>query len=374
MNSWRNRFIDMRYIRRVQNWRDIIKLPTQAFLNLIGMMLLSIFGGISNTAPPIKISSILIIRRNRIGDAICTLPWIQSLKINRPDIRVDVLCYEYNYPVFIRSESVDRTYIIPESYLKIRFLQALHPDIRALRNNHYDVVMNAGGFSSRSALIALVISGVYTIGTRSARGHLFDLIWSNSIKHSDLDESTHQVNRVAAIGRLIGVPHGEPLPFARLSSSSTKPEKGINKSVLLCPLVNRACSRWPDDRWLLLSNMIIKAGIDVSWLTYAPPDAPGILLRANKPEKRASFFTADNLIDIIPRYSIVICSEGGISHLAPALAVPCVALSGANISETWRPWSNLCHLVEKDNILDIHATLTFNIAMQLLTQLGDKHE
>lgn len=352
-------------LRRVQNWHDIVKLPFQGTLNLAGRGIFFLLRCKSTRQPPDEIRSILIIRRNRIGDAICTLPWIQAIKEQTPNIIVDILCEEYNSPIFTNSNYIDHVFNIPKSYLGIRFLQSLHPTIRELRKKHYDVAMNAGGFSSRSALLALVARAKYTVGTRSTKGHLFDLVWDNSIKHEDLDDSTHQVMRIAAIGRLTGLPFDSNLPFAFLSKSERTFEDNENgkKSALLCPLVNRSNSRWPDENWTSLSIKLVEQGISINWLSYAPPNAPGELLKVHAKPGIRGLFTTNDLIEIIPKFSIVICSEGGISHLAPALQIPCVALSGANIVKTWRPWSDLCELIEMKDIREISTSMVLNAAI-----------
>lgn len=44
--------------------------------------------------------------------------------------------------------------------------------------------------------------------------------------------------------------------------------------------------------------------------------------------------------------AMVVCFEGGVSHLAPALGTPVVVLSGVAISWTWAPWSDHAVLLE----------------------------
>jgi len=355
------------FIGRIRTRQDLIKQPAQAAINMLGRLLLNILGGISNKPPPKTINSILVIRRNRIGDAVCTLPWIQSIKASQPEVSIDVLCNDYNFPVYKNSYAVDYAYVIPQKFLGIKFLQALHPDIRKLKRKNYDVVMNAGGFSSRSALLAFMVATNYCIGIRSSKGHLFDRFWSNSIRHDDLDGSTHQVYRVAAIGDLTGLPHTKPLPYAKLSTKRASDPLNSTPSALLCPLVNRKDSRWPDYRWKSLAIRLMQNNINVSWLTHAPTNAPGELLKAKQTnDKKTNFFSTEDLIGIIPRFSIIVCSEGGISHLAPALGTPCLALSGANIFDTWRPWSDLCLLIEEKNILDIQENVVVNATLQQL--------
>ena len=49
---------------------------------------------------PKYVKKILLIRRNRLGDAINLLPIIHAIKKNYPDIEINILANKYNAQIF----------------------------------------------------------------------------------------------------------------------------------------------------------------------------------------------------------------------------------------------------------------------------------
>ena len=89
--------------------------------------------------------NILIIRRDNIGDLLCTTPLLRGLKDQLKVSRLDVVTNSYVAPVLKGSHLIDSLYI----YNKLKhghtsFLKAAFERIRLifnLRENHYDYIL-----------------------------------------------------------------------------------------------------------------------------------------------------------------------------------------------------------------------------------------
>ena len=107
---------------------------------------------------------LLIIRWDRIGDAVATVPLIEAINKKFPTIKIDILCSEYNAWVFEACEGIQKIIRCPGlgfSYGEkrmIKFLTGIFMKnkilIKALENNKYDQCLDCLGgeytFSMRS--------------------------------------------------------------------------------------------------------------------------------------------------------------------------------------------------------------------------------
>lgn len=312
--------------------------------------------------PPANPTRVLLIRRNHLGDAVCVVALAQGLKSQYPDLQIDVLANSYNSEIFRRSASVSVVFELPETWLVKRYGAIFHPVLKKLRSNiPYDLVINASGsYSSKAACLALVCPGKFKLGVASETGAVWDLVWDRRITSSQL-RSSHMVERLAELCAYAALPL-PTLPAPRLSlSAPVSVTEPINfQKILLCPVVKRPESRWPDHLWSTLAAYLAEEGNSITWLSRRPADRVNDL--TVRPESIGS------LIDTLATYRAVICSEGGISHLAPAVGVLTVVLSGKKIRESWRPWSDLAVLIER---LDAVATISpAEVVACLLSLMG----
>ena len=63
--------------------------------------------------PAREIRTILVIRRNGIGDMICALPVVRALKKAHPEAKLTVLADEANAPVARCCEAIDEVLVFP---------------------------------------------------------------------------------------------------------------------------------------------------------------------------------------------------------------------------------------------------------------------
>ena len=326
------------YKKRMIRPIDWIKQPTEDILRLISKIIYLLIKILFHKKySDIKVvNRVLIIRRNKLGDAISVLPLIQALKEKYPNITIDVIATPYNEIIFELSKSVNNIYTIPDRYLNNRYLVCFHPQMRKLkRQKNYDLAIGAtGSYSSATAWLAFCAPATQRVGVISEKGSIMDLIYNMKVPQKKIIPSVHQVKKIALLAKYANIINQNTiLPMPKLDINTTK-----SKTIALCPLTDRQESKWSDNNWIELACLLKKNKIKYNWIGYKPKSCNDEVLNPNS--------TID-FIQELSRYSLVVCSEGGTSHVAPALNCATIIISGVNISKSWIPWSDKIILFEK---------------------------
>ena len=292
-----------------------------------------------------RISRILFIRRNKLGDAIALLPLIQAIKSYRSRIHITVLGVSYNGPIFKRSPFVDEVIIVPERYMRNRYAVCFHPQMKKLRESKFDLVIAASGtYSSANAWLSYCVRAHIKIGVSSALGSVMDFVYTHPNHQSMIDLELHQVEKMASLLNLAA--RRELLACANLSEPVlTKKQSGKSTcEIALCPEVNRKQSRWADQSWIELASLLDSHGRTYHWIGSRPEGSDRKIVRPAN---------VDDLINELENYDLIVCSEGGLSHLASALEKKIVVLSGVRIQKTWRPWTDKAIVLEKTDAINL---------------------
>jgi len=282
-------------------------------------------------------AKLLVIRRNRLGDAISVLPWLQGLKITKPELEIDILTNPYTSAVFERCEVVRKVFVLPEKHLGTPLGLLFHPVLRQIRREkEYEFVVNASySFSTKASILAYFVPGHQKVGVVSKNKKLVDRVWTHPVDQSDDIQAYHQVQRVAYIGDVIGL-HANTLPEAKLMNKNNS-----TQAIGLCPVVNRSQSRWIDAHWLDLEKKLKQMGFPIIWLGAKPVRAIS---------EHVELKSTREFLNAVEMCSMLICCEGGASHVGPALGVPTIILSGMAVRNTWIPWSRKAVLLEQENV------------------------
>lgn len=85
----------------------------------------------------IKPGNLLIVRTDRIGDVILTLPLAGIIKKYYPECKVTFLIRQYTAPLVRNTKFIDNFIELPESSGKLKFLKTL----KIIRSNYFDTVL-----------------------------------------------------------------------------------------------------------------------------------------------------------------------------------------------------------------------------------------
>jgi ADP-heptose:LPS heptosyltransferase len=305
---------------------------------------------------------LLVVRRDNIGDLVCTTPLFSALRRKHPDAWIGALVNSYNAPVLAGNPDLDEVI----AYTKLKHLGENDSALRALgrrlaslwklRRARLDtVVLATPDFVPRVARLARWLSPGRIVGfsdgsTTAAR--LLDA----SVPAAGLD-GRHEVERVFSLAAPLGL--SGPIPPLRLAadkaqamraSAALSPGSGPRIAVHIS--ARRPKQHWPAERYAeLIERLHASHGARVM-LLWAPgaagdPQHPGDDVKAAVVARRlggrmplASYRTAllAQLIGALTACDLVVCPDGGAMHLAAGLGKPVVALFGDSLATRWRPW------------------------------------
>jgi heptosyltransferase-3 len=300
---------------------------------------------------------ILVIRRDNIGDLICTTPLFSALRTRFPDAWIGALVNSYNAPVLEGNDDLDEVVVytklkhLEEGRSAFAVLRARVGSLWRLRRAQLDyVVLATSDFVPRTARLARwlapkKLAGFSDGSARAAR--MLDV----PVPIAGV-AGRHEVERVFALARAFGI-EGTPPPLklvpnereaanARAKFGPRSPRIAVHISA------RRPAQRWPAERFVALIERLRERCRATVVLLWSPgpanhPQHPGddekALAIAAKTQVVA-YPTArlQQLVGAISACDAVICSDGGASHIAAALGKPMVCLFGDSPVERWRPW------------------------------------
>jgi heptosyltransferase-3 len=304
---------------------------------------------------------ILVVRRDNIGDLVCTTPLLAALRTKFPQAWIGALVNSYNAPVLERNPRLDAVF----AYIKLKhlggeqgFFTALGRRLRdtlELRRRKLDcVILATPGFSVRTLRLARLLAPAQVAGFSDG-----------SIAASSLDlpvplsqvEGKHEVERVFALASVFGIESeipalelaAEPMETARFRKALPSGEGPV---VAIHISARRPAQRWPAERFAQLAQYLHAAHGARIVLLWSP-GGQGHSQHPGDDEKAAQiaqalggnpFFLAyrtthlQQLIAALGACDLVVCSDGGALHLAAALRRPIVCFFGDSPVERWAPW------------------------------------
>jgi heptosyltransferase III len=315
-----------------------------------------------------QIERLLVIRRDNIGDLVCTTPLISALRKRFPRAWLGALVNSYNAPVLEGNPDLDEVI----AYRKLKHLEpgesaaaALGERIASmwrLRRMRLDcVILATPDFVARTARLARWLGPEKVLGFSdgSAGARRLDL----SVPLSKVS-GRHEVERVFALGGHLGITGdipplrviADPAEVAKASAAFAG-HRGLKVAVHIS--ARRPLQRWPAERFAALIERLHAEHGAASMLLWSPgpadhPQHPGDDDKAAEIAERlagrtplVSYRTEQlkQLTGALAAADIVVCSDGGASHIAAALCKPIVCFFGDSPPERWGPWGVACRIL-----------------------------
>lgn len=320
------------------------------------------------TAPERRHPRFLVVRRDNIGDLVCTTPLIAAMRAQYPRSWIGVLANTYNAPILECNPDVDAVF----AYHKLKHgganvlslaLQRIGM-VRALRREALDfaVIATPGlvprvvrfvGLLKAKQVIAFVPRGKLAAGVDVAVA-------------PDDDEGVNEVEMVWRLAPALGLA-GDPPPLkvvpaadelARVKTAladlpGTGPIVGLHISA------RKPSQRWPIERFAALVRALHAAHGARFLLLWSPgaetdrkhpgddakaADLVGLL--GGMPVLPWPTTALRELIGAIAACDRMVLSDGGAMHIAAALGKPLVAFFGQSDLGRWRPWRARAEIVQ----------------------------
>lgn len=334
-------------------------------------------------APP---SSILIIRRDNIGDLVCTTPLISALRRRYPQAHIAALVNTYNRQVLEGHPDLDALYAYSKAKHRLpgQSLAAVYWDrlklMLRLRAQRFDTVLLASSHPGASALrLARWIAPAHVAGFAEPTG-LVDLALPY-----DAPGPIHEVEDVFRLAQLFGIEGGpgkasmavaaDARARARAALAARDPGR---KLIALHISARKPSQRWPVERYAdLMRALSGEADFLLLWSPGAAdhPQHPGDDAKAQAVIAAAgdvplTAYPTHELRDLAAALSLadsVICSDGGAMHIAAALGKPIVCFFGDSDAQRWHPWGVPYRLLQPES--RDAADISLDAALRALREL-----
>lgn len=309
---------------------------------------------------------ILVVRRDNIGDLVCTTPLIAALRARYPQAHLAALVNSYNADVLDENPAIDAVHVYTKlkhrapSETVLKVVSAKLTLFAALRRPRFDCVLLAkSGFDRQGLALARWIGpgavvGFAPPGGRGARG-LTDPVAPVAA------DTMHEVEVLARLGAALGVEDAlGPLraypSAARVAEWRARlPQLGGERKWIALHVSAREPGRhWPAEKIVGLIDALGKDGKLGFVLLWAPgaaddPRHPGdddkaqgirIAVPAAIPLLAAPTGRLADLTAVLSLCDAFIGADGGALHLAAALGLPTVALfeNLEHKKRHWHPW------------------------------------
>lgn len=309
---------------------------------------------------------ILVIRRDNIGDLICTTPLLSALRRRFPQGHIAALVNSYNAPVLRGNPDVDAVHVYTKLKHRRRgesvfgILTARLRMLADLRREPFDyVILASAGFNRHGLKFARQLRRRHVVGFANGDepGARSITLRVPALPYTDL----HEVQVLSLLAKAIGVAGAEgPLSLyaeeERVQAWRRRlPElcSGERPWIAVHISARKREQQWPLDKWRELVAQLTASGAGVV-IVWAPgpaddPRHPGddekaSALLASMLDRRlvrgAPTGTLEDLIAVLGLCRGFIGADGGAMHVAAALGLPVAALFEGLVSTRyrWYPW------------------------------------
>jgi len=344
-----------------------------------------------NKPPP----SFLVIRRDNIGDLICTTPLIRALRQQHPEARICALVNSYNAPVLADNPDVNAVF----AYTKAKHRPPGTSSAKVywdrlrlfaqLRKMHFDyAIMAAPRFQPRLLRLARLVGARHIIGFSEpdARGSAHIDI---GVPYGPTPSPLHEVEDVFRLLEPLAI--GGPPPAVQVQPDKLETERARNALRQAMPRppqllvgvhisARKPSQRWPAANFVELMKRLHQEKNAAFMLFWSPGDSANPL-HPGDDDKAQEILQALHSIPVLPYATqnlgqliaglalcdIVVCSDGGAMHIAAGLNKPILSFFGKSDAARWHPWG-VPHVVLQPETREV-SEISVESALQAFCKL-----
>lgn len=284
-------------------------------------------------APAGEVKKILVIRIDRMGDLVLSIPVIDNLRAKYPGARITLL---------VRPDMRELAGMI-KSASDVLAYEGMHTMLQ-VRGERYDIAIDMHyDYKLESAAIAYVSGAPVRAGF--AWGER-ELLFTHPVAAAEPPDK-HMVRLGLDLLGPIGVPAKVTVPEMDMPPAMA----GKKKMVAMHPGGYYPSQRWGAAKFAELAKRIMtELGEDVI-LIGGPGDramVDDIISAMGHTNCRVAFPGMKDLIDIFSDSKLLVCNNSGPMHLAAALGLPTVSTMGPTDPVLWWPVGDAHVVIKKD--------------------------
>jgi ADP-heptose:LPS heptosyltransferase len=289
---------------------------------------------------------ILVVRRNRLGDMINTLPLLHALRRHYPGAQITVACDPVGAPIAEACEAVNDYVVLATGWNP---WQAAYKNAKALQG--YDCVLAVkGGFDRRLAVLARLTNATTRIGFENA-GHSSSIYYTDPVPIPASLNDEHQVETILRLLHPMGIVRQSTLRAnlsLRVPEASrefadevrSRPPFTETPSYMLINFSSTVALKFREEDFIALIRRILGATSLAIGLVAAPVNqqlAHEIAMcMASKRVIAVDTSGSMDLAAMLEKAFLLFTPEGGAAHLAAAMGTPAVILWSEGPFKKWR--------------------------------------
>jgi len=302
----------------------------------------------ANSATPLALRRLLIVRLGSMGDILHALPAVTALRRFLPEAGIgwvveerwaELLCTlaePRSGPRSPRRPLVDQVHTVDTrqwrgSLFSPQTWERIAAGLSELRAPKYEVAVDFQG-AARSALLARWSKSPVVYGAMQPRENVASMFYTRQVMTRGVHVVEQNFSLAEAVtGQSLGrpavdLPHDQA---AETQCDARLQREGISDFVLLNPGAGWGAKQWPAERFGLVARQLAKDGLK-SLVNFGPGEEKlaQAVEAAGGGEAEGVGCTLTELIALTRRARLFVGGDTGPMHLAAALRIPVVALFG----------------------------------------------
>lgn len=343
----------------------------------------------------VKPKKILVVRKDNIGDLVCTTPLISALREKFPKAFLGALVNSYNSPVLFGNRNLDVVHVYKKAKHRStnESIFSLYVDrlrlMLEVRRQKYDLCILANcSFSLSSFNLARQMGAKNILGFADGKYPKKENMLAYRIPYDD-SSACHEVENLAKLLAPLGIsgpmPQLQIFPNPILKKQIYEKVSGVfsgdNKQPVAVHIsARKKYQRWPAEYFIALIGRLHRERGMSFMLFWSPGDEnnpfhPGDDGKANAilaalpgvPVFPCPTHALEELVAGLSCCGSMICSDGGAMHIGAGLGLPIVCFFGNSDPVKWHPWQVPYELLQKDTrkVTDITVDEAYAAFMRL---------
>ena len=346
--------------------RKLLYRKLDRILGIPILMMLAILFKRKKSFPAYDIRKILVVKFAAIGDSIMLIPMLRTLRRAYPKAEITFLCSEINEAIIRKIPYIDKVLVENvHSYLKnpYKFFRMVF----FLRKNRYSIIIDTEQWSRISAIIIALLRYEFSVGFKT-KGQYKHFMFNRVIEHS---RDKHELETFIDLMYPLFVPVYNSdfvLEYFLNESNEHAAEKFFkdkNLSGKTVITLHPGCGglgaprEWDIVQYINLGKRLFEYDDSIVILISGAPNEKekcGELEKGlreiygdtDKIINISGMYSLDDVVAIIKRVTLIVCSNTGMLHLASCVGTKTMGLHGPTNPSKWGAYSPNTVLIQSD--------------------------